>query len=307
MEATLPGTALPIEATTREGTLGTDNAFRFESVTARLGDSIFVTTDFQGALQGSPVVQLGGEQTALDLTVVLYAPTSDPASVSLIRVQHILEPKPGNVLQVLSSYFFKNVGDHFYLSGEKTARGAPISVAIPLPIGARGIAFNPAPLPRFVVGYVKGNTSAPVVQDTKAVLPGQIHEVVFSYQLPFSNAALIDQDYPYFTESVEILIPGDSKARIADAARFSTAINTTMNPQRPYLQYGLTAPLKAGERLAFTLESGAPPTPRPSVPQQSGGGLGTGIGVTLAVAGAVLLLLFGGIVLARRLSPRRTR
>jgi hypothetical protein len=307
MEATLAGAALPIEASTREGTLSTENAFRFEGVSARPGDSIFVTADYQGALQGSPVVQLGGEKAALDLTVVLYAPTSDSAGVSLIRVQHILEPKPGNVLQVLSSYYFKNVGDRFYLSGEKTARGTPISVSIPLPIGARGIAFNPSPLPRFAVGYTKGNSNAPVVQDTKAVLPGQIHEVVFSYQLPFNNAALIDQDYPYFTESVEILVPSDVKARIADAERFSTAINTTMNPQRPFLQYGLTAPLKAGERLAFTLESGIPPTPSSPVPQQSGSDLGTGMGATLALAGVLLLLLFGGIVLARRLSPHRTR
>src|SRR5438477_221103 len=83
-------------------------------------------------------------------------------------------------VQVLATYHYKNLGDRLYLSKDRTTNGFPVSVHVPLPIGAQAIAFNSPAASRFAVG---GDPNAPVVQDTKPVIPGQTDQIVFPYQM----------------------------------------------------------------------------------------------------------------------------
>jgi hypothetical protein len=222
--------------------LGADGLFRFDGVSAVPGTSAFVTTSHEGVTQGSLIAEVVEGQATLDLPVTLYARTADPGGVRVARAQFILDFQPGGVMQVLATYLFSTSGDRFYSS-----------IAIPLPIGARSIAFINNLNNRFSVG---GAPAAPVIQDSRPVLPGQAHEIVFSYQLPYDKGAPIDQDYPFGTQMVEVLIPDD--ARVTLTGDFAPLPNITINPQRPYTQYNLRQPLAAGSRLIFTLD-GVPP------------------------------------------------
>ncbi|MCC7446014.1 MAG: hypothetical protein IT324_01295 [Anaerolineae bacterium] len=295
-----PGGRLPAEILKRDVPLAADNSYRFDNIIAAPGDIAFITTTFEGVTQGSPLIQLPNEQNTLNLSATLYAPTNDPAVLTLLKAQHILDFLPNKTVQVLATHTYKNTSDRLYLSKGKTAAGLPVSVVIPLPVGARAIAFNTQPPARFAVG---GDPNTPVVQDTKPVLPGQAHEIVFSYQVPFEGSAPIDQDYPYSTAALEILIPDDSRAAINDAI-FTTAANTTLNPKRPYTQYLLKAPLKAGDRVKYTLTQVAQPLPvaQPEAPSTANIG-----GIVIAVLVLILLAGIGLYVATRRTSPSRKK
>jgi hypothetical protein len=285
---------LPTEILKRDGLLGADNNFHFDNVAARPGDVVFATTSFQNVVQGSQLISLRNGQSTLDLPITLYALTNDPSVITLIRVQHILDYKPGGLLQVLATYDYKNTSDRLYQSNTLTAKGLPVSVSVPLPIGARAVAFNTQSIERFSLG---GDVNAPIVQDTKPVLPGQTHEIVFSYQLPYAKGAPIDQDYPYNTSSIEVLIPDDIHIAILDN-NFETAPNTSINPQRTYTQYVLKSPLKAGDRLVYTLGGAAQvaTAPRPQPAASSN----TLFFAFLAAAAVTLVVAVGFIAIRRR-------
>jgi hypothetical protein len=237
--------------------------YRFENVKAQTGDYLFLSASVEGVQQSSVIVELTpGQPSAFDLPLTLYGLTDDPSVITLFRVQHILDFKNGGLMQVLASHYYRNTSDRFYVTRSKTADGRRVSVTVPLPIGAVGIAFDDAS--QFAIG---GSDIAPIVQDTRPIRPGQVQELIFSYQVPYSKSASIDQDYPYNTEGVAILIPDDANVNLSGAPvpavdnmprLFTTSRNTTINPSRSYTQYQLTSALKAGERLVYTLEGGAP-------------------------------------------------
>jgi hypothetical protein len=289
--ADMPG-AFPTKTSKWDMALNADNTFRFENIPALPGDLAFVTATFQGVVQGSPLIPLANGQSSLSIPVTLYAPTSDPGVITLIRVQHILDFNTPGFMQVLATYDYKNVSDRLYLSDRKTDKNQPISVEIPLPIGARAIAFSTQPLDRFALG---GNLNARIVQDTSPVLPGEVHEIVFSYQVPYEGGAPIDQDYPYATASLEVLIPDDSHVVIG-GSDFTQSPNTN----RPYTQYVLKTPLKAGARLVYMLGGVAQMATVPIV-QPTGRAAGTssqrGVQLSDVLIGAGLLFVVMGVVL----------
>ncbi len=289
---------VPGEVLKRDAALSAANTFHFEIVAAMPGDIAFVTTTFEGTVQGSQLIRLINGQSSLSIPVTLYGATSDPGAVTLIRVQHILDFRPGNVLQVLATYDYKNTGDRLYLSNTRMGNGVPVSVSVPLPVGARAIAFNTQPVSRFAIG---GNVNAPIVQDTKPVLPGQVHEIVFSYQLPYSSGAAIDQDYPYNTTSLEVLIPDDINVEIS-GDQFVKSANTTVNPSRAYTQYVLKTPVRAGDRLIYTLGGVAKVAPTPQPSSASGGLFSSPV---VPIAGFAILVTALGLILIRVTLHRR--
>ncbi|MEP7289852.1 MAG: hypothetical protein ABI947_29225 [Chloroflexota bacterium] len=297
-------TGAPLEALKRDVPLGADRTFTFENIIASAGDIAIISTVFQGVVQVGTPIQLTNGQTRLDSTLTLYAVTNDINVVTLLSVQHILDFK-GNVLQVLATYNYANNSDRLYLSADRIALGLPVSVRIPLPVGAQAIAFNSQTAERFATG---GDLNAPIVQDTKPVLPGQVHQIVFSYQLPYNGGAPIDQDYPYNTSSLEVLIPDDAGVGLSGAhvgsatltdAEFDRTTNTAINPKRSYSQYTLKSPLKAGNRLIYMLgkASAIQPTKAPNAASTASSLTTTEI---IAIVLIVIVLVVIGVVIGQR-------
>ena len=303
-----PG-GLPSEIFKRDVALSASNTFRYDNIPAMPGDLAFVTTTFEGVVQGTSLVTLANGQATLDAPFTLYGATNDPTTINLINVQHVLDFKTGNVLQVLATHVYQNSSNRVYTSRAKTANGLPVSISIPLPVGARAIAFSTQPSSRFVVG---GDVNTPVIQDTRALLPGEIQEVVFSYQVPYVNGALIDQDYVYPTSSLQILIPDAIKVKITDGSvtgppktdKFEIASNRTVSPERLHTQYTLRSPLKMGERLVYTLSGAARPV-QSALEQAEQAQVTASVIVLLVLAG--ILIVIGGVVLAVRQPARRRR
>jgi hypothetical protein len=283
---------------TYEAILDAEYKFAFPGITAFPGDSIFVTTQYEGILQGSTPITVQVDQSAVALTLTLYGGTNDPNVITLVAAQHVLGINQGNVLEVVATYSYKNNSDRYFLSIKQTANGKPVSIEVPLPVAAQP-AFSLVSGSRFEVG---GNEALPIVQDTKPVLPGQTHEVAFSYQLPFTRGAQIDTDFPYNTEAVSILIPADSELRVA--GDFNVTTTTVGSAERQYVQYAIKEPMKAGGRLIYTIEEKAlQPTPAPA--QSSTTSAGASIGILIILMGVIVLAGVIGLAMIARATTRR--
>jgi hypothetical protein len=299
--------AAPSESVKQDTALAADGSFKFENVLALPGDIALVTTTFQGVLQGTTPVQLTNGQSTLETVLTLYGVTTDASAITLVSVQHLLDFGPGT-MQVLATYDYQNNSDRIYVSQAKTDSGLPISVRVPLPVGAGAVAFNQQTA--FTLG---GDINAPIVQDTEPIVPGRIHKLLFSYQVPYTVGAPIDQDYPYNTTSISILIPDDARtglsnmrigAALVPADQLSTTSNTTINPKRTYSQYTLKTPLMAGDRLIYFLGKGGPPSAAQPAAAPSGVGLNL-LGVVLL--GTMILIVIGGAFILRRPAKKPMR
>ena len=295
----LPVTLHVLHATLNSGTtepvtqslaLTTDNAstpLHFAPFSALIGDICVLTVTYQGITQGSVPHTIQAGDTSLDLPVTLYDKTTDAANIKITETTQTLHFAPGDLIAVLETVDWATTGDRFYLSDTKTAAGDPISVQLTLPVGARAVAFSTQPVRRFVI---TGDLNMPSIQDTAPVIPGVSHRVVFSYQVPYTQGAYIDRDYPYSVDKLTILVPNDASVNVAGTSGsvFNAQPNTALDAQRPYTEYTLTTPLKAGGRLVYTL-SGAPQVVVDSgqVPQPDNG---PNIVVLVAI-GAILVIL----------------
>ena len=310
----LPVTLHVLRATTNSGTiepvtqsiaLTADKAsgpLHFAPFTALVGDVCVVTVSYQGITQGSVPHTVQDGETVFDLPVVLYDQTTDAASIKITETTQTLHFAPGNLIAILETVDWTATGDRFFLTNTKTAAGDPISVQLTLPVGARAVAFSTQPVRRFVIG---GSSNMPSIQDTVPVIPGVGHRVVFSYQVPYSQGAYIDRDYPNAVDKLTILVPNDAGVNVTgtSGSTFSAQANTTLDAQRPYTEYRLTAPIKPGGRLVYTLNGS------PQVVVESGQvpvtNNGPSLGLILLVSGIVVIVAIISLWLLRLMLLKR--
>ncbi len=278
--------------------LAADGAFSFETLAFQPGDLVFASLRYEGAQQASVIVKLAEPLRDFELPITLYGRTADSAQVQLMRAQHTFEFPTENVAQVLSVYVFRVVGDKFFATDALAPNGKPISVRLPLPIGAGAIAFDMTMDDALHIG---GTDIAPEVQDTRPIFPAQTYEVIFSYQLPFSSGATIDQDYLYQTQQLEIRVAQGSNATLSSETHaFRQSTETVQG--RAYLSYTLQKPLNAAERLIFTLSR---PLPTPAPVQRATPPEDTSWFAVLVMAITIIGILGGAVSLLRNVFRQR--
>jgi hypothetical protein len=242
--------------------LSAEGTFRFENLAFQPDDLVFASVRHGGAQQASVIVKLEAPLRDFELSITLYERTDDANVVQILRAQHTIEFPSESAAQILSAYVLRVQGDKFFMTEQLAPNGRAISVRFPLPIGAAAIAFDPSLGESLSIG---GSAIAPEVLFTRPLFPEQTYEVIFSYQLPLSGSATLDQDYLYRTEQVEIRLPQDAAATLSSERHsFRQRLETAQGTGRAYLVYQLEQPLQAAERLIFTLSRPLPPTPQPS-------------------------------------------
>lgn len=280
--------------------LSAEGTFRFENLAFQPDDLIFASLRHDGAQQASVIVKLEAPLRDFELPITLYARTDDASVVRVVRAQHTFEFPSESIAQVLSAYVLRVQGDKFFMTDQRAPNDKLISARFPLPVGAVALAFDPSLSESLSIG---GSAIAPEVLLTRPLFPEQTYEVIFSYQLPLSDSATLDQDYLYHTEQVEIRLPQDAEATLSsDKQSFRESLETTQGTGRAYRVYQLEQPLQAAERLIFTLSRALPPTPQPrqrvSAPEDT-------TWFAVLVLSLTLLGVFGGAIwLVRRLWRR---
>jgi hypothetical protein len=228
--------------------------YSFPGVPLRPNDLYVVTTTYSGITQGTAPITFDGRAIPPPLPITLYAGTSDPSKLVIAQAQQLLSFPAVGVMQITESIVLLNQGDRFVLSDTRAPDGRRVSVSFPLPIGARGITFTTRPTDRFLVA---GNANMPVVQDTRAVLPGKAQDIIYSYQIPYTLGAPIDRDFLYPVNNFKVTLPADAQI-VARGQSFVWSRIDAIDTGRALDAYVLDpVPLKDGKRLIYALDGAA--------------------------------------------------
>ncbi len=243
-----------IEAYTADTKIDSTGRYSFANVPIQPNDLYVVTTQYAGITQGSLPLTWDGKAPPAELPITLYARTNNPEKILIAQNQQALSFVSPGVMRILETVTLVNQGDRFYQTDQKAPDNSFISAVIPLPIGARAIAFNTLPTTRFFIG---GDPNAPIVQDTKAIMPGQPQDIIFSYQIPYTQGAPIDRDYQYPIGQLRITLPVDAGI-VAKGLSFQVSRTIAQDTNRDLAVFTIDKPvLKNGKRLIYTLEGEA--------------------------------------------------
>ncbi len=188
-----------VEADTAETTTDEDGRFRFEGLDTDPSLEYWLEAVYQDVPYSSDgAAQFAEGETTVAATVTVFETTTDDSGVQLDSV-HLIVESFGEVLRVNEIHLFGNDGDRAYVG--QAQGGEPLTVFIPLPENAVGLAFGQDASPeRFV--EVEGG-----LYDTEPVVPGaETSLVFFSYHvMAGTDAILLPRQFAYPVAILNVL------------------------------------------------------------------------------------------------------
>lgn len=266
--------------------VGDDGSFNFSDVPIAAEYEYGVGVTYRERVFSSEFVQGDPAKANLELPITIYELTEDTSV--LTQVETVAQVTTiGDKMEVRQLWRFKNDSDRAYTTSRAMGDGRFASVVIGLPPGAQVLSFDTPN--RYIISAIDWT-----VADTTVVLPGDSHQNVLVYLLPYDGSpALIEQPFYYTVDGqARFLFWPDTLAVKSDQLLPGTP--ETLG-ERQYTVFSNTVQLRAGQAIRYEL-NGAPAA-SPSAAQSSAGD-GTGL---LVGAGIVLLglLIAGGILFTR--------
>ena len=231
-----------------------------------------------------------GEEPAPTITV--YDATHDPLVVSIARIEIFIEPITlqdlGAGLYVSQILTYRNSSDRVYASGRGFDDGREASLLVQFPLGAR--LLSGAANGRYVV--VEGIERLPdSAIDTQPVLPGEEHQVIHEYWLPYEGAAMFEQTFNNFIDAAVTVTLPDSLLLDSEWLRL-----THEESAEAYKTYGADLKLERDPALQFGIRG------NPTATSSEDGLVVTSETLPALLLGAIAVGggLLGGIGLLRR-------
>lgn len=272
-----------------ERTIDADGAFQF--------DGIPYATEFDyavGALYGerlfSQRVFPGQDDERL---ITVYDETNDPLAVSIARIDLYIEPVSleglGAGLTVSQRLTYRNSSDRIYTSGRGFDDGREASLLIQFPVGAKLLSGEAQG--RYVVIEDLDQLPDSVI-DTRPVLPGEVHDVLLEYWLPYNGAAQFEQDFNNLIDAAVTVTLSNDLSVASDWLQRNDKAGLGAGIR----QFGADPSVERGPRISFDIRGDPFATSSDDhsvVTSESLPGLLLGV---IALAGALL----GGLGLMKR-------
>lgn len=235
-----------------ETTVDGDGNFQFENVPLASDYDYMVGALYAGRLFSRRIAAAELREPVSAPTITVYDETTDPLTVSVARVILSMEPVTledlGFGLYISQILTYRNDSDRVYTSGRGFDDGREAALLIQFPKGARLLSGDADG--RFVV--IEAMEALPdSVIDTVPVLPGEVHNVILTYWLPFAGAAQFDQTF-------NNLISADVLVTLSDDLR----VESDWLRRRPeamagegFVQYGAELMLDDDPRIRFVITS----------------------------------------------------
>jgi mono/diheme cytochrome c family protein len=238
----------PREVQRLETNITADSSYTFANVPRHNAMIYVVTLPHGGILQTStPVRLVSGGGPILDLPILIYEVTDDPAVIQIEREEIFYSPA-GQSMAVQQGISLQNVSDHLFVTPRKTLAGNNISVELLLPADAQQITLSQDNAQQFVIG---ANGTTPAIQAVQPIFPGVAVPLLFSYILP--SVSRIDYAVPtdYLIQSLTIFTPQTSGL---------VAQGQGLTPAQPlqlqdgiYSTYASHNPIRSGSIVRFSL------------------------------------------------------
>ncbi len=280
--------------TTLEGVVAADGTYSFTDVPHKDSRVYILSLQYQEVFFSTTVYELTDPANpALDTLLEIFETTTDPAVLTYSAgVMRITFSSFGmEVAQVLS---VTNNSDRVFLTEEAFNENQKVVLRIPLPPGSGAVAFEAGMQDtRFFT-----DENETLVIDTQPVRPGRV-EVFFSYLIPYSDGAIIEQEVTYpFQGPFHLLIESDQVT--VSGELFTSAGQRIDMGGQAFDAFVAEMDLAAGEAIQFTV-TGVPQVlaAQQGTQEVAGGGLSPVV-VAVIVIGVVFIGAAGFLFLMRQ-------
>lgn len=256
----IDGNRLGLELT---GEIGEGGEFVFEGIELVAGRQFVIAAEHQGVLYFTEAATMSADEVSLELPLMIYDTTHDPAQVSVEQLHVLFEFTSPGIVSVLEVWVISNAGDVTFSPGEG-------GYEILLPEGASALRFQDGMIgDRFILtdrGFA----------DTVPVKPGiGSMQLLFTFDLPYDRRLDFVQPMIFDTLAVDILMPeGGPSIREDDLIDVGSRQVSTGT-----LHTYSTGPIVAGDVLEFRISGRV-------------GGAAGGVDITPQIG-----LVIGGVVL----------
>ena len=177
-----------------ETTLDADNGFVFTDIPLTNELNYMVSFVYDGRVFSRRLLAGHQSDSAYDQTITLYDQTSDPFVITVASIDIFVSPVKlddlGSGLLITQIITYRNSSDRLYTSGRGFDDGREASLLLQFPAGARFVSGDENG--RFVL--IEDMEAIPdSLIDTLPVLPGDDHEIIVEYFLPFVDAVYFEQ------------------------------------------------------------------------------------------------------------------
>ena len=263
-----------------ETSLNGDNSFSFDDIPLTSAFTYQAGAVYEGRLFSRRRPAGQHADTPYHLDIAVYDLTNDPTVVSASRIDMLIEAirldGGGTGLLVSQIIGYRNSSDRVYASGRGFDDGRDASLLIQFPAGARILSGDENG--RYVIVEDLENVPDSVI-DTQPVFPGDVHQVIVEYYLPYANGLVFEQAFSNMIQG-EVTVSLSQGLSVIDdwlspdAERgplpvFSGRLDMDENPKLSFEIRGDPFATSSGDRNVVTSET---------LPQ-----LGLGIGGLIAV------------------------
>ena len=226
-----------------------DGGFLFEGIPLSADLDYAVGAEYAGRLFSQRVFPL----EEAEQTITIYDATNDPLAVSVARVSLSLEPATleglGAGLYISQILTYRNDSDRIYLSGRGFEDGREATLLIQFPQGARLLSGD-ANGRYVVIEDVQGLPDSAI--DTLPVLPGEVHDLLLEFWLPYQDGARYEQKFNNRIDA-EVTITAAEELRLESEWLGQGAANES----GAYQSYSAALRLDRDPRIGFEI-SGQP-------------------------------------------------
>ncbi len=275
------------EAASLSTSIGPDGRFTFEVQDAGR-DWVYMASIEQNDLSFSSNPQrVEGADAQLELPIVVFNTTTDPAAININQVHMIIDFVEDNV-QISEIYVLSNLEPSVFVG--ETGNPDDGTLQFVLPAGAQNVDFQRSF--RSFESFLPADeiiTTEQGYADTVPVRPGDgAMNLLASYELPYEEGMTIGHPVFYETGNATIVMP-DIGLELEGDGWTSEGVQQ-MGDVGPIRSYSRSA-LAPGEAISFSLQGSPQPAAR-----VAGGGTPDNDLWAILLGGALLLLAAGGAV-----------
>jgi hypothetical protein len=248
-----------------------DGPFSFGEVEMQPGWVFVAVLDYQGVTYGSEILEFDGEQEVF-LPITIFDTSTDLDFVRVDRLHAIFNVPADGILEVTELWILSNFGEFTLANSDGTG-----VLEIDLPDGATNL--------RFEIGTL-GDRYLPTENgfvDTLPLRPGlSVHELVFSFELPYDKRLDYVQEMKYPVDAVVMLAPASGPELEGEGLLDMGAQDMSGTPLRSYE----AEPIEAGKALEVQIKG-----PSGSVDAANESSLST---VVIGIGSLILAAVFVG-------------
>ncbi len=222
-EITLHGFEGQQEVVRETSTVESDGPFSFGEIEMQPGWVFVAVLDHQGVTYGSEILEFDGEQEVF-LPITIFDTSTDLDIVRVDRLHAIFNVPADGILEVTELWILSNFGEFTLANSD----GAGV-LEIDLPDGATNLKFESGALgDRYLLtenGFV----------DTLPLRPGlSVHELVFSFELPYDKSLNYVQEMKYPVDAIVMLAPASGPELEGEGLLDMGARDMSGTPLRSY-------------------------------------------------------------------------